>query len=266
MRISAVVAVRDEEQMIDGALRLLGFCDEIVVVMDDRTTDRTEPLARRYTEHVHRVPFRGFGSLKNAGVERARGDWIVFCDGDERVTPRLAADFVAELEAGTDMWAFRSPTINFFWGRRMEHGGWRESHVKIVRRDHARHTGDLHERLDVPVERVGWLSGERWHFSHRSMEHNLLKTAAFGAVDAQERRAAGEPRVTALSLFRVLAVEFARRMVRRAAWRDGMPGLIEAFYQPFSLFCTRVMLWERQRGDALDHAYAELERAIDEQV
>ena len=34
---------------------------------------------------------------------------------------------------GTDMWAFRSPTVNFFWGRRMNHGGWRESHVKIVR-------------------------------------------------------------------------------------------------------------------------------------
>lgn len=266
MRLSAVVAVRDEERMIDGALRLLGFCDEIVVVVDDRTTDRTEEIARRYTEHVYRVPFEGFGALKNAGVDRARGEWIVFCDADERVTPRLASHLVAALEAGSDMWAFSTPTVNFFWGRRMEHGGWRETHVKIARRDHARHSGDLHERLSIPTDRVGRLDGERWHFSHRSIEHNLLKTATFGAVDAAERYAAGERAVGPLSLLRTVALEFARRMVRRAGWRDGMPGVIEALYQPFSLCCTRVMLWERQQGDAVARAYAELERAVGEQV
>ena len=34
------VAARDEEEMIEGALRSLRFCDEIVVVVDDRSTDR----------------------------------------------------------------------------------------------------------------------------------------------------------------------------------------------------------------------------------
>ena len=47
MRLSAVLAVRDEERMLEGALASLAFCDEIVVVVDDRTTDRTEEIARR---------------------------------------------------------------------------------------------------------------------------------------------------------------------------------------------------------------------------
>jgi glycosyltransferase involved in cell wall biosynthesis len=55
---SAVLAVRDEEPMIEGALQLLGFCDEIVVVIDDRTIDQTEQIARRYTDNVHRVSRR----------------------------------------------------------------------------------------------------------------------------------------------------------------------------------------------------------------
>jgi O-antigen ligase len=262
MTVSAVLAVRDEEHMIEGALRTLGFCDEIVVVIDDRTVDRTEEIARRYTANVHRVPFEGFAALKNTGVDRATGDWIVFCDGDERVTPDLARGIMAMLERGSEMWAFRSPTVNFFWGRRMDHGGWLETHVKIVRRDHARHSGDLHEQLAIPPERVGWLDGERWHFSHRSMEDNLLKTVNYGRIDAAERLAQGAPRVTATTLIRVLALEFARRMVRRSGWRDGMPGLVEGFYQPFALFCTGVMLWERQQGDAIARAYAELERSV----
>jgi glycosyltransferase involved in cell wall biosynthesis len=265
MKISGVLAVRDEERMIEGALRTLGFCDEIVVVVDDRTTDRTDEIARRYTSKVHRARFEGFASLKNAGLDRAAGDWIVYCDGDERVTPKLAHQLLSALDRDSGMWAFRSPTVNFFWGRRMEHGGWRETHIKIARRDHARYSGDLHERLTIPEERVGWLDGERWHFSHRSIEDSLLKTANFGRIDAAERHAAGEPAVTAWSLARILAVEFARRMVRRSGWRDGMPGVIEALYQPFSLACSRAMLWECQQGDAITLAYAELERAVVEQ-
>lgn len=267
MKVSAVLAVRDEAAMIEGALRTVSFCDEIIVVIDDRTTDATRELALRHTEHVHVVPFTGFGELKNVGVGHATGDWIVFCDGDERVTPRLANQFLAEVRKGTDHWAFRSPTVSFFWGRRMHHGAWdRESHIKIVRRDHALHTGEVHERLDIPPAREGWLDGERWHFSHRSIEDNLRKTMIYGSLDAARRYADGAPKVTALTLLKVLGMEFARRMIRRVGWRDGMPGVIEGFYQPFSLFCTSVMLWELQQQDRIGQNYEALEQLVQQQV
>src|SRR5206468_12185236 len=103
-----------------------------------------------YTDQVHIVHFAGFGALKNAGVERAHGDWIMLCDADERVTPRLAREFMTAVQSGTDRLAFRTPTVNFFWGRRMNQGGWREEHIKIVKRDYALHEGDVHERLSIP--------------------------------------------------------------------------------------------------------------------
>jgi len=40
----------------------------------------------------------------------------------------------------------------------------------------------------------------------------------------------------------------------------GMAGVIESIYQPFSLFCVEVMLWQRQRTESLDEAYERLER------
>lgn len=266
MTFSAVLAVRDEEHTIEGALRLLTFCDQIVVVIDDRTTDRTEEIARRYTDDVYVLPFEGFGRFKNEGVSRASGDWVVFCDADERVTPRLAAQLRRAVAAGTDLWAFKTPTVSFMWGRRMRYGGWRESHVKIVRRDHARHSGDVHEQLAIPTQRIGWLGGERWHFSHRSIEENLRKTLHYGALDASERYAAGAPPVSAFTLLRVMLYDFLRRGLRRTGWRDGMPGLIEVIYQPFAMFCHSVMLWERQQGDAIANRYEELERLAGEQV
>ncbi len=266
MTFSAVLAVRDEEQTIEGALALLGFCDEIVVVVDDRTTDRTAEIARRYTDKVHEVAFRGFGELKNEGVREASGEWIVFCDADERVTPRLAAQLRAAVADGTRFWAFRTPTVNFFWGRRMRYGGWREDHVKVVRRDHALHSGAVHEKLALPPDRVGWLDGERWHFSHRSIEENLRKTIRYGQLDAQARLEAGAPPVGPMTFARVMGRDLAWRMVRRTAWRDGMPGLIEGIFQPFALFCAAVMLWERQQGARIAARYEELERRVAEEA
>jgi glycosyltransferase involved in cell wall biosynthesis len=262
MSFSAVIVARDEEPMIEGALQLLGFCQEIVVIVDDMTIDGTEEIARRYTEHVHRVRFTGFGELKNEGVRRARGEWIVFCDADERVTPRLAAQLQEAVSQGTELWAFRTPTVNFFWGRRMRYGGWRETHVKLVRREHALHSGEVHEQLHLPADRIGWLDGERWHFSHRSIEEGLRKTIEYGRIDSAARQAAGAARVNPLTFLRVMLHDFLWRGIRRAGWRDGMPGMIEVVFQPFALFCAAVMLWERQHSDQIRARYQELERLV----
>ncbi len=250
--------------MLDGALRLLAFCDEIVVVVDDRTEDGTAEVARRYTDKVLVVPFEDYAQLKNAGVDAATGDWIVYCDGDERVTPALAAELQQALARDEGrILAYRSPTVNFFWGVRMEHGGWVETHVKIVRRDHARYHGSVHEQLDVPADRIAELRAERWHFSHRSMQENLVKAIRYGQLQAAALHAAGAPPVTAWTFTKVMALDFGRRMVRRTGFRDGMPGIIEAIFQPFALFSAQAMLWELQQGDAVRERYAELEAELE---
>jgi glycosyltransferase involved in cell wall biosynthesis len=266
MMFSAVLAVRDEAPMIEGALRLLTFCDEIIVVIDDRTTDETEEIARRYTDKVQRVKFEGFAALKNQAVNEAYGEWIVFCDADERVTPRLAAQLQAAVAEGTEFWAFRTPQVNFFWGRRMRFGGWREEQTKIARRDHALYRGDVHEILSLPPERIGWLPGERWHFTHRSIEENLRKAIHYGRLDAAQRFAASAAPVGVSTFLRVMIRDFAWRMVRRTGWRDGIPGVIEGIFQPFAMFCAAVMLWERQQGEAIAACYEELERLVVDEV
>jgi hypothetical protein len=148
----------------------------------------------------------------------------------------------------------------------MRYGGWREDHIKIVRRDHALHRGAVHETLALPPERVGWLHGERWHFSHRSIEENLRKTIHYGELEAEARLRAGASPVRAWTFVRVMGRDLAWRMVRRTAWRDGMPGLIEGIFQPFAMFCAAVMLWERQQGGRLAARYEELERRVAEEV
>ena len=229
VKLSAVLVVRDEEEMLDGALRSLRFCDEIVVVVDDRTTDRSADVARRHTEHVLIHPFTDFASARNLGIAATSGEWILHIDADERITNPLAREIRATIQAGGEALAYRGPTINFFWGRRMEFGGWANMRqARLVRRDHAEYRGRVHEDTAVPPELIGELRGERWHFSHRSIEENLVKAIRYGRLEARDLYEAGAPRVTPSTFVRVVALEFGRRMVRRAGFRDGMPGIIEA--------------------------------------
>lgn len=260
MTLSAVLAVRNEELMLARGLDLLAFCDEIVVVVDSRTDDRTEEIARRYTDQVFLNEFHDFASHKNAGIERASGDWVLLLDADERVTPALAREIEDRLRNHPPEWAFVIEIVSFFLGGRLSHGGWTQDHVRLMRREHARWSGAIHERLSIPPERTGRLNESLWHFSHRTIEEMLAKTIRFGEVQSLELLEQGAPRVTPLSLAKLMLREFASRMIYRRGYRDGMPGLIEALYQPFSLFCVQVMLWQRQRPESIAEIYANFER------
>ena len=263
MTLSAVIAARDEEQMLPGCLRLLDFADEIVVVVDARSSDRTHELARAVTEHVHEREFDDFASQKNFAIEQATGDWVLIVDADERVTPGLAAEIERCLRT-PEHDAYEIRTLNCFLGRPLLHGGWTEWHTRLVRRDRARYTDAIHESFGGLEGPVGRLEQPMWHFSHRTIEDMLRKTVNFGGVQARDLYERGAPRVTGWTLARTIVREFLYRMVRRRGYRDGMEGAIEAIYQPFSLFCVQVMLWQLQRRPSIPDAYMALEARAQE--
>lgn len=76
--------VKDEEEMLPRCLESVrGAVDEIIVV-DTGSADRSVDIAREYDALV--VDFTwcdDFAAARNAGLERASGDWILFLDADE---------------------------------------------------------------------------------------------------------------------------------------------------------------------------------------
>src|SRR3954468_18329162 len=148
MKLSAVLAVRNEEKMLRAGLALLGVCDEIVVVINDRSTDRTEEIARRHTDQVFVEPFEDFSQHKNVAIERAHGDWVLIVDADERITPALAREIQDTLARDPAEWGFWIDTVNFCLGSRMDHGAWDDARLRLIRRDKATYTGKIHEAFD----------------------------------------------------------------------------------------------------------------------
>ena len=80
--------VRNEETTLarclaDAAL----FVDEIVIVVDTGSTDRTVQVATACGAQVHSVAWQNdYAAARNAAVAQAHGGWILSLDADERLS------------------------------------------------------------------------------------------------------------------------------------------------------------------------------------
>lgn len=62
-----------------------GVADEIIVV-DTGSTDSTLQIALSFGAKVVHHPWNGdFAAARNAGLQQARGQWILILDGDEEL-------------------------------------------------------------------------------------------------------------------------------------------------------------------------------------
>ncbi|MBO9542448.1 glycosyltransferase [bacterium] len=80
--------VRDEAALIARCLESVrGIVDEIVVV-DTGSEDETVAIAERFGANVHHFAWcDDFAAARNAGLERAQGEWILVLDADEVLMP-----------------------------------------------------------------------------------------------------------------------------------------------------------------------------------
>jgi len=114
LRLLSVVA-----PMLDEEATASAFCTRVavalgstpyeLVVVDDGSTDRTPEILDRIADHDPRVRVihmsRSFGHqvALTAGLDHARGDAVVFIDGDLQDPPEVIPDLVASWRDGADV-------------------------------------------------------------------------------------------------------------------------------------------------------------------
>ena len=252
-KLTVTLIARDEEDRLPSALDSVAWADEIVVVVDAATGDRTAEIAAAAGAHVLVRVFDGFGTQKNAAAVLASNRWVLSIDADEIVSPALALEIRARLAetAGerNPPAAFRIPIRLEFLGRELHFG--RDTVVRPARlydRTRARFSEDpVHEKVlaDGPVDA---LDESILHRSYRDLAHYLEKLDRYTTLAAEAKWAAGKG-ATAFLPVRV-AWELFDRAFLRLGILDGTAGLTFAVLSAANTLLKYVKLRELQRAIA----------------
>lgn len=245
--LSGIIITRNEQEVIRDSIISLGFCDEILVV-DTGNTDETNKIAKEHGAKIIKSSGTDYSKFRNDGLASARGDWILYLDADERITPLLKIEIEKLVKTNTEYAAFEIPRRNIYLAREMHYGGWGEDAViRLFKRQNLkRYENPLHEQpiVDGPI---GRLENSMVHFSHRGLYSMLNKTFGFTAYESDLRIQNGHPSMKSWRLVRVMFTEFWKRMIKQRAFLDGTEGVIDALFQMFNSFVIYARLWEKQK-------------------
>lgn len=151
LRLSLCMIVRDEEEMLPRSLAAVRDAVDEIVVVDTGSRDRTVEIARSFGATVVRREWTGsFAEARNASIEAASGDWLLFLDADEVLDP-------------TD-----APLLRELTGRI-----WREAFYLVE----TNHTGELGDGTAVTHNALRLLRNRpEYRFEgrvHEQIAHNL---------------------------------------------------------------------------------------------
>lgn len=260
-KITAIILTRNEEAMIEGCIRTLGWCDEILV-LDDSSTDETTRKAEGLGARVVQFSHPSFARKRNEALKHAKNGWIFYIDADERVTPTLAKEILVHIETG-DASAFRCRRENYAYGTHFNYGGWQNDWVtRVFQKDSLQEwAGDIHES-PVFAGTSADLHSPLIHLTHRSTEDNLRKSADWTKIEAELLYKSGIKPITLLTLFRKGGMEIFRRAIQQKGRRDGMAGWIEAIVQGINRIIVYIQVWELQQKPSLPERYQKKEQEI----
>ncbi|AFM10753.1 glycosyltransferase family 2 protein [Turneriella parva] len=244
MKISACIIGLNEEQNIeDCLLSLAGVADEIIFV-DSHSTDKTISLVKQFTKKIFYRKFDNYVAQKNFAASKARFDWILNLDCDERLSPELRDSILALKSSGTDKAGFRFNRLTWYLYRFIRHSGWYpDDKVRLYNRRLAEWQGDkVHEIINTPPEKTGKLTGDLLHYSFRNIDDHLKTIRNYSELAAQAMHARGR-RVSLPGVFFRSGWVIVRKFFFELSFLDGTAGIIITYYSAVATFTKYVKLY-----------------------
>lgn len=251
VKISVCLATFNEEKNLADCLKSVqGLADEIVIV-DGTSTDKTVAIAKKYGAKVivrENPPM--FHLNKQKAFEAATGDWILYLDADERVTPELKKEIsevtsVQRLATSENKPAgFWLPRKNIIFGKWMEHTGWYPDYqLRLFRRGQAFLPCQTVHEQPVLQGQAGHLENPLWHENYQTISQFMGRLDKYTEND-KNLFLAQQKKIEWFDAIRFPAAEFLKRFFREQGYKDGLHGLVLSLFQSFSAFVTFAKVWE----------------------
>lgn len=247
--ITAIVLTKNEEKLIENCLRNLNFCDEILVI-DDNSTDATLNIVKNLNnEKIKIISHKltdNFSNQRNFGLSKARGEWVLFVDADERVSEALSfeiSNIISNWSDGVEneYKGFYIPRVDVLWGKELRYGESNKRLLRLARKNAGKWDGTVHEEWKINGK-IGELRNPIAHYPHQTVAEFLEEINFYTTIRAKELYSK-KIRVNMLSIILYPYGKFVLNYFLKKGLLDGIPGLIQALLMSFHSFLVRSKLW-----------------------
>lgn len=242
--LSVVIIAKNEHSRIKDCLENVhGWADEIVVV-DDESTDDTRSIASKYTDMVLTRHMELEGKQRNFGHSKAKNDWILLLDCDERLTDELKNEIAVALKEGDPkIAAYWAPQINYLGDVQLNHGGWSSPHIRLYNKNHVRWSEAdfdvIHPGIKIIDKeyRGANMKAKTLHYSFRNVEDFIAKINRYSTLEATKWYLDGRKMSFGKAMWRAWD-RFFRRFISKKGYKDGYFGFVAAALSSFHEFAA----------------------------
>lgn len=253
MTISVVFITGNEEanigRTLESVLPLMKDPGGEIIVVDSESGDRTVEIAQRLGAKVFVEPWRGFSAQKNSAIDKAACDWVLLLDADESLPTPLCEEIrLAMRTAPADVNGFALPRMNYFFGRRVKHGGyWPDRKQRLFRRGKARVTNRLvHENVEISG-RVERLKHGLYHDGYPTIESYMENVDWYSTLKAQALLDQGHHGFSVIYIVIAPVLQFLYNYILRGGFLDGKQGFLVHLFQSVYISLSFAKVWESGR-------------------
>jgi len=235
--LSVVTLTKNSSDKIIGCLESVAWCDDIVIV-DDFSKDNTLELVKKYTDNICQRKWDNEGIHRNFAYSKAKNDYVLSLDSDERVTPELKDELIALIERGFEHNGYDIPHRNYIGDKWIQFGGWYpNAKTKLFKKSEFRYKEEeYHPPCILEGERKR-LNGELIHLAYKGIADMVSKVNH--QTNFESKKWFRDNRKMSLArAIRKTVDRFLKAFILKQGFRDGFTGfmlaLMGGFYQILS--------------------------------
>ncbi|MDH4198944.1 MAG: glycosyltransferase family 2 protein [Spirochaetia bacterium] len=225
-KISGVIISYNEEKKIGDCIKsMLSVVDEVLLV-DSLSADRTVDIAKKFKVRVIAQKFLGYIEQKNFAISKAKYDWILSLDCDERLSGELSKSIESIKNDLPEKGGFIINRKTFYVYRWFNYCFYPDKRVRLFNRKTASWGGvNPHDKVIVQRGVIQPLKGDILHYSFDSIADHIKTLEKFSWIGAQEIIKKNKKISAFTPILRAFAT-FIRMYLLKKGFLDGYPGFV----------------------------------------
>jgi len=239
--ISGVVLTFNEEKDIKNCLESIKFLDEIIVI-DNHSSDTTLEIVKNYTDRIFVKKYDDFSKARNFGLEKAKEEWVLFVDADERVTPQLRQEILKAADQNRYA-GFYLSRKDYFLGKKLNYTEVAKVRLlRLAKKGAGVWERPVHETWNIKGKR-GYLKNPLQHYAHPNIPEFINKIKIYSEADAKYRFSKGV-RTSILQIVFFPIAKFFKNYFWWLGFLDGWRGLVFSALMAYHSFLIRLNLYK----------------------